>query len=119
MEKRGAAKSSDAPREARAFRVASMVACIDYRCKVMAEAGTRVGLVAHVPNAEVTYLVRGQKVKKLLDHEHVITLDLSQLPEVRKSEEVTVVLPESNSPLNSNRATPVTLRDGASPGKGR
>lgn len=93
--------------------------CIDYDCKVTVEKDTRVGLVAHVPNDEVTYLVRGQRVKKLLDHEYVITLDLSQLPDVRDGEEVTIILPEPNSPLDSTRSTPVTLRDGAGPKKGK
>ena len=92
--------------------------CIDYDCHVTVEVDTRVGLVAHVPNDEVTYLVRGQRVKKLLDHEHVIVLDLSHLPDVREGEEVTIILPGPNSPLDSSSSTPVTLRDGAGPGKG-
>ena len=88
--------------------------CIDYGCKVTVEVDTRVGLVANVPNDEVTYLVRGQRVKKLLDHEYVIVLDLSHLPDVREGEEVTIVLPEPNSPLDSSwSSAPVTLRDGA------
>jgi hypothetical protein len=86
---------------------------------VKAKVDTRVGLVAHVPNDEVTYLVRGQTVKKLLDHEYVTVLDLSRLPDVREGEEVTIILPEPNSPLDSTRTTPVTLRDGAGPGKGK
>jgi hypothetical protein len=76
--------------------------------------------VAHVPNDEVTYLVRGQKVKKLLDHEYVIVLDLSHLPDVREGEEVTIMLPGPDSPFDSSWSlAPVTLRDGASPGKGK
>jgi alanine racemase len=93
--------------------------CIDYDCKVTVEVDTRVGLVAHVPNEEVTYLVRGQRVNKLLDHEHVIVLDISHLPDVREGEEVTIILPEPNSPLDSSSSTPVTLRDGAGTGKGK
>src|SRR6058998_2692925 len=93
--------------------------CINYDCKVTVEVDTRVGLVAHVPNDEVTYLVRGQRVKKLLDHEYVIVLDLSHLPDVREGEEVTIILPGPNSPLDSYSSTPVTLRDGAGPGKGK
>src|SRR5438128_6231434 len=93
--------------------------CIDYDCHVTVEVDTRVGLVAHVPNEEVTYLVRGQKVNKLLDHEYVIVLDLSHLLDVREGEEVTIILPEPNSPLDSSSSTPVTLRDGAGPGKGK
>jgi len=94
--------------------------CIDYGCKVRVEADTRVGLVAHVPNDEVTYLVRGQKLKKLLDHEYVIVLDLSHLPDVREGEEVTIILPEPNSPLDTSWSlAPVTLRDDAGPGKGK
>ena len=94
--------------------------CIDYGCAVTAKVDTRVGLVAHVPNNEVTYLVRGKKVNKLLDHEYVITLDISHLPDVREGEEVTIVLPDEavlgrppapNSPLDSSwSSAPVTLR---------
>jgi alanine racemase len=87
--------------------------CIDYLCEVRAEGDTRVGLLSHVTNDEVTYLVRGQKVNKLLDHEHVVVLDVSQLPDVREGEEVTIVLPYPNSPLISSSTTPVTLREGA------
>jgi alanine racemase len=103
--------------------------CIDYGCDVTAKVDTRVGLVAHVPNDEVTYLVRGEKVNKLLDHEYVIILDISHLPDVREGEEVTMILPDEavtgrppvpNSPLDSSWASgPVTLRDGADFGKGK
>lgn len=86
--------------------------CLDYNCKTRIKAATRVGLVADVPNDAVSYLVRGRKVNKLLDHEYVIVLDLSQLPEVREGEELSIVLPERNSPLESSPSTPVTLRDG-------
>ena len=90
--------------------------CIDYGCQVTAKVDTRVGLVAHVPNDEVTYLVHGQKVKKLLDHEYVIVLDLSHLPDVREGEEVDMMLPKPNSPLLTYSSTPVTLREVAGPG---
>src|SRR5436190_4663083 len=93
--------------------------CIGYGCKVTAEVDTRFGLVAHVPNEEVTYLVRGQRVNKLVDNEYVIVLDMSHLPDVQEGEEVTLILPEPNSPLDSSSSTPVTLRDGAGPGKGK
>jgi alanine racemase len=90
--------------------------CIDYDCHVTAKVDTRIGLVAHIPYDEVTYLVRGQRVNKLLDHEYVIVLDLSHLPDVREGEEVNIILPEPDSPLDSPTSTPVTLRDGAGPG---
>jgi len=93
--------------------------CIDYDCKVTAKVDTRVGLVAHIPNDEVTYLVHGQTVKKLLDHEYVIVLDLSRLPDVREGEEVNMILPEPNSPLHTYSPAPVTLQEGAGPGKGK
>jgi len=92
--------------------------CIDYGCQVTAKVDTRVGLVAHVPNDEVTYLVHGRKVKKLLDHEYVIVLDLSHLPDVREGEEVDMMLPKPDSPLLTYSSTPVTLREGAGPGRG-
>jgi alanine racemase len=93
--------------------------CIDYDCKVTVKADTRVGLVAHVfPYDEVAYLIRGQKVNKLLDHEYVVVLDLSQLPDVREGEEVNITFPEPK-PLISSSSTPVTLQDGAGHGKGK
>jgi alanine racemase len=86
--------------------------CIDYDCKVTVKVATRVGLVVHVfPYEEVTYLVRGQKVNKLLDHEYVVVLDISQLPDVREGEEINIIFPEAK-PLISSSSTPVTLRDG-------
>jgi hypothetical protein len=54
-------------------------------------------------------------VKKLADHEHVIVLDLSHLPDVREGEEVDIILPDPNSPLDSPTSVPVTLRNGADP----
>jgi len=98
--------------------------CIDYGCDVRAGVDTRVGLVAHVPNDEVTYLVRGKRVNKLLDHEYVIILDLSHVPDVREGEEVTMILPDRppvpHSLLDSSWASqPLTLRDGAGPGHGK
>src|SRR5688572_10489208 len=103
--------------------------CIDYGCNVTAKVDTRVGVVSNIPNDAVTYLVRGERVNKLLDHEYVITLDISHLPDIREGEEVTMVLPDEvvlrrppvlNSPLDSSwSSAPVTLRDGAGPGKGK
>ena len=89
--------------------------CVDYDCDVTVEMDTPVGLVAHIPYDEVTYLVRGQTVKKLADHEHVIVLDLSHLPDVREGEEVDIILPDPNSPLDAPTWVPVTLRNGADP----
>jgi alanine racemase len=90
--------------------------CIDYECRMTAEADMRVGLVAHVPHDEVTYVVRGERVKKLLDHEYMIVLDLSRLPDVREGEEVDIVLPGEDSPLLTWSPIPVTLREDAGPG---
>jgi len=93
--------------------------CIDYGCKKTLAVDTRVGLVAHVfPWDEVTFLVRGQKVNKLLDHEYVVVLDMSHLPDVREGEEVDIIFPEPK-PFISSSSTPVTLRDGAGHGKGK
>jgi hypothetical protein len=81
------------------------------------KADTRVGLVANVfPWDKVTYFVRGQNVNKLLDHEYVVVLDLSHLPDVREGEEVSIIIPEPD-PFTSSNYTPVTLRDAAGPGK--
>ena len=91
--------------------------CINYSCEVTAKVDTRVGVVGHVPNDEVIYLVRGQKVNKLLDHEYAIILDISHFPDAREGEEVDIVLPYDNSPLISSSSTPVTLRDGGGPAR--
>ena len=86
--------------------------CVDYHCKVTLPHATKVGLLGHMPKDDVTYLIRGRKVGKLLDHEHVVTLDLSAFPDVKAGEEVTLVLPEEYSPLDTSATVaPVTLRD--------
>lgn len=93
--------------------------CLDYGCEENLDADTRVGLVAHVPDDEVTYYVRGRQVEKLLDHEMVIVLDISDLPEVQEGEEVTMVFTGNASLLNMTYSAPVTLQDdsGREPGK--
>src|SRR6058998_3284088 len=86
--------------------------CVDYDCKVALPHATKVGLIGHMPNGDITHLIRGRKVGKLLDHEHVVTLDLSAFPDVKPGEEVTLVLPDEYSPLDtSSPVAPVTLRD--------
>jgi alanine racemase len=89
--------------------------CIDYDCRMTAKVDTRIGLVAHVPNDEVTYVVRGRSVKKLLDHEYVIVLDLSPFPDVGEGEEVEMILPGPESPLLTWSPATVTLRKGPRP----
>jgi alanine racemase len=93
--------------------------CIDYDCQVRTTADTRVGLVAHMPHDEVTYAVRSRTVKKLLDHEYVIVLDLTPLPDVREGENVEIILPGPDSPLLTWSPAAVTLRGGASAVPGR
>jgi alanine racemase len=91
--------------------------CVDYGCKVVLPHATRVGLLGYMPRDDVTYLIRGQKVGKLLDHEHVVTLDLSAFPDVKPGEEVTAVLPDEYSPLDtSSTLSPVTFRDARAAG---
>ncbi len=86
--------------------------CVDYDCKVALPHATKVGLLGHMPRDDVTYLIRGRKVSKLLDHEYVVTLDLSDFPDVKPGEEVTLLLPAAYSPLDtSSTVAPVTLRD--------
>jgi alanine racemase len=86
--------------------------CVDYGCKVTLPHATRVGLLGHMPRDDVTYLIRGRKVGKLLDHNYVVTLDLSDFPDVKPGEEVTVVLPNDHSPLETSfTLAPVTLHD--------
>ncbi len=86
--------------------------CVDYECKMTMAQPTKVGLLGYIPRDDLTYMIRGRKVGKLLDHEHVVTLDLSAFPDVKPGEEVTLVLPNKYSPLDtSSTLTPVTLRD--------
>jgi alanine racemase len=86
--------------------------CVDYGCKVVLPHATKVGLLGHVPEGDLTYLIRGRKVRKLLVHDYVVTLDLSAFPDVKPGEEVTLVLPNKYSPLDTTSGvTPVTLRD--------
>jgi len=86
--------------------------CVDYNCKASLPHATKVGLLGHMPRDDVYYLIRGQKVGKLLDHEYVVTLDLSAFPDVKAGEEVTLVLPAEYSPLDTwSTVAPVTLRD--------
>jgi alanine racemase len=89
--------------------------CVDYDCEVTMEMDTPVGLVAHIPYDDVIYRVRGQRVKTLLDHEDLIVLDLSHVPDVREGEEVDIILPDPDSPLDSPASVPVTVRNGADP----
>src|SRR5262249_52430357 len=81
--------------------------CVDYECKMALPHDTKVGLLGHVPRDDVTYLIRGRKVRKLLDHEYVVTLDLSDFPDVKPGEEVALVLPVDYSPT----LPPVTFHD--------
>ena len=86
--------------------------CVDYKCKVVLPHDTRVGLVGHMPRDDVTYLIGGRKVTKLLDHAHVVTLDLSDFPDAKAGDEVAVLLPEEHSLLDTSfTLTPVTLHD--------
>src|SRR5262249_48136477 len=86
--------------------------CVDYGCKMVLPHDTRVGLLGHVPKKDVTYLIRGRKVRKLLDHEYVVTLDLSAFPDVKPGEGVRWVRPEESPPPDPPATVaPVTLRD--------
>jgi alanine racemase len=88
---------------------------VDYGCKVTLPHATKVGLLGHMPRDDVTYLIRGRKVGKLLDHNYVVTLDLSDFPDVNPGEEVTVVLPGEYSALDTSfTLAPVTLHDARS-----
>jgi alanine racemase len=87
--------------------------CLDYDCRETLEMDTPVGLVAHIPNDEVTYQIGGQMVETLADHEYVVVLDLTHLTDVQEGEEVDIILPDPNSPLDSPPSVPVTLRNGA------
>src|SRR5262249_9372966 len=86
--------------------------CVDYDCKVTLPQATKVGLLGHMPKDDGTYLIRGRKVDKLLNQEHVVTLDLSAFPDVKPGEEVTLVMSDEYSPLDTSATVaPVTLRD--------
>ena len=46
----------------------------------------------------MTYVLRGQKVNKLLDHEYVIVLDIPHLPDVQEGEEVNIIQLDAGHP---------------------
>ena len=93
--------------------------CLNYGCDERFEADTRVGILVHIPDDEVTYYVRGEAVEKLLDHEVVIVLDISDVPDVQEGEEVTMVFSGDRSPLDTSYSAPVTLRDDAGHEEGK
>src|ERR1041385_2642022 len=64
--------------------------CVDYDCKMTLTNETKVGLLGPIPKEDVTYLIRGRKVPKLLQHDYVTTLDLSAFPDVKPGEDVTI-----------------------------
>lgn len=83
--------------------------CVNYGCDEQIDEDTKVGIVSHIPDDEVNYYIRGKKVEKLLDHEVIVVLDLSTLPEVKEGEEVTMVFSGDDSPLDTSYSAPVTL----------
>lgn len=85
--------------------------CIDYGCEERVEKDSIVGLVSHIPDDEVTYTIRGKEVEKLLDHEVVVVLDISELPDVEAGEEVTMIFSGDDSPLDTSYSAPTTLID--------
>jgi len=59
---------------------------------------TRAAVFAIHRGHEVTYVLRGQKVNKLLDHESVIVLDIPRLPDVQEGEEVNIIQLDAGHP---------------------
>ena len=86
--------------------------CLNYGCNERWDEEIQVGLVGHVPDDEVDYYIRGQKVEKFLDHKTVIVLDLSEFSDVGEGEEVTMVFKGDNSVLDTSYSAPITLLDG-------
>ncbi len=85
--------------------------CVNYGCDDRWDEENQVGLVGHIPDDEVEYYIRGQKVEKIVDHETVIVLDLSEFSDVSVGEEVTMVFKGDSSVLDTSYSAPITLLD--------
>lgn len=86
--------------------------CVNYGCERRLQKDTKVGAVVHIPDDGVTYYLRGKPVKRLIDHEVMIILDLSEVPDAREGEDVTMVFDGDDSPLDTSYSAPVTLQGG-------
>jgi alanine racemase len=87
--------------------------CIDYGCETVVKKATRVGLISHISSDDdsVKFSVKGEDVDVLLDHETVVVLDLSEMPNVQEGEEVTIHFdPSTGDVLDTSPPLPVTLR---------
>lgn len=87
--------------------------CVDYQCETTTTKATRVGLVSHVPwrDEPIAFVVRGKTAPVLLDHQSVVTLDLSAIPDAAEGDEVTIQFnPANNQLLDATLPVPVTLK---------
>ncbi len=84
--------------------------CVDYGCDDTFDEDTKVGLISHIPDDSVAYYIRGIEVEKFIDHEVVVVLDLSDLPDdVQAGELVTMTFEGDTSPLDTSYSAPITL----------
>ena len=96
---------------ARVFLVKTLPAgwCLDYGCERRTARPTRVAVIGHVPAAEVTYVVRGQAVPVLLHGDHVVSLDVTDVPGVAEQDPVTLILGDRRGILQSQAPIPVAV----------
>lgn len=87
--------------------------CIDYKCEITTTKATRVGLVSQIPwrDDPIAFVIRGKTAPVLLDHQMVVTLDLSKIPDAVEGDEVTIQFnPANEQLLDSTLPVPVTLK---------
>jgi alanine racemase len=96
---------------ARVFLVKTLPAgwCLDYGCERRTSRATRVAVIGHVPSAEVTYVLRGQAVPVLLHSDHVVSLDVTDVPGVTEQDPVTLILGDRRGILQSQAPIPVAI----------
>ncbi len=83
--------------------------CLNYGCEETLDANTRVALIGHIPDDEVSYSIQGKPVNKLLDHEVVVVLDISDFPDTKVGDEVMMTFSGDDSPLDTSYSAPTTL----------
>lgn len=87
--------------------------CIDYGCETITTKATLVGLVGQIPLRDdpIAFVVRGKTVPVLLNHQTVVTLDLSSIPDAAEGDEVIIKFnPANDQLLDATPPLPVTLK---------
>lgn len=87
--------------------------CIDYGCETTTTKATLVGLVGQIPLRDdpIAFVVRGKTAPVLLNHQTVVTLDLSSIPDAAEGDEVIIKFnPANDQLLDATPPLPVTLK---------